>query len=179
MVTHLGKKKSARVLQKAVLVGWQFIRKKHFAHSTTDVFWDRVRNVGFTLLYKVNKVIVVCFVTEFSNMISFRSLKLGVGLLSITTLSHDWVVDCYFYEVMQNRECIVFGWTRDTQQGIYEPCSCLWVSCSSRLQPIVGWIHLQHTCTALEFARWIFFIVTAIHDISKQIKQCTCIQGRI
>ena len=31
--------------------------------------------------------------------------------------------------------------------------------CSSRLQPIVGWIHLQNTPMAVVFARWDFFIV--------------------
>ena len=28
---------------------------------------------------------------------------------------------------MQNRECIVFERTRDTEQRIHEPCACLWV----------------------------------------------------
>ena len=41
---------------------------------------------------------------------------------------------------MQDRECIVFEWTSDTDQRIYEPCVCLWVLCSSHLQPIVRWI---------------------------------------
>ena len=41
---------------------------------------------------------------------------------------------------MQNRECIVFERTRDIDQRIHEPCACLWVPCSSRHQPIVGWI---------------------------------------
>ena len=71
--------------------------------------------------------------------------------------------------------------------------------CSSRLQPIVGWIHLHHTRTAVAFARWNFeyclperkiikpqnllmqsnqvqFIFInyrwVIHDISKQMEQC-------
>ena len=41
---------------------------------------------------------------------------------------------------MQDRECIAFERTRDTDQRIHESCACLWVPCSSRLQPIVGWI---------------------------------------
>ena len=41
---------------------------------------------------------------------------------------------------MQDKECIVFERTRDTDQRIHEPWACLWVPCSSRLQPIVGWI---------------------------------------
>ena len=79
---------------------------------------------------------------------------------------------------MQNRECIVFEWTHDTEQRIHEPCVCLWVPCSSCPQPIIGWIHLQHTHIAVAFACWNFFIVTIIHDFSKQIKQSTRI-GKI
>ena len=30
-----------------------------------------------------------------------------------------------FYDVMQDRECIVFERTRDTEQRIHEPCACL------------------------------------------------------
>ena len=80
---------------------------------------------------------------------------------------------------MRNRECIVFEWTHDTEQRIHEPCACLWVpACSSCPQPIIGWIHLQHTHIAVAFACWNFFIVTVIHDFSKQIKQSTRI-GKI
>ena len=75
---------------------------------------------------------------------------------------------------MHNRECIVFEWTHDTEQRIHEPCACLWVpACSSCPQPIIGWIYLQHTHIAVAFACWNFFIVTVIHDFSKQIKQST------
>ena len=80
---------------------------------------------------------------------------------------------------MQNRECIVFEWTNDTEQRIHEPCACLWVpACSSCPQPIIGWIHLQHTHILVAFPCWNFFIVTVIHDFSKQIKQRTRI-GKI
>ena len=44
------------------------------------------------------------------------------------------------HDVMQDRECFVFERTRDTDQGIHEPCACLWVPCSSRRQPIIWWI---------------------------------------
>ena len=79
---------------------------------------------------------------------------------------------------MQNRECIVLEWTHDTEQRIHEPCACLWVPCSSCPQPIIGWIHLQHTHIAVAFACWNFVIVTVIHDFSKQIKEGTRI-GKI
>ena len=36
------------------------------------------------------------------------------------------------------RECIVFERTCDAEQRIHEPCACLRVPCSSRLQSIVG-----------------------------------------
>ena len=71
-----------------------------------------------------------------------------------------------FYDVMQNRECIVFKRTRDTEQRIREPCAGLQVPCSSHLQPIVGWINSQHKRIAVAFASWNFF-VTVIHNISK------------
>ena len=44
------------------------------------------------------------------------------------------------HDVMQDRECIAFEWTRDTDQRIHKLCVCWCVPCSSRLQPIVGWI---------------------------------------
>ena len=59
---------------------------------------------------------------------------------------------------MQNRECIVFKRTRDTQQRIHESCACLWMPGLFRLQPVVGWIHLYHTRTAVAFARWNFLL---------------------
>ena len=37
--------------------------------------------------------------------------------------------------------------------------------CSSRLQPIVGWIYLQNTPIAVAFARWDFFIVLRLKKI--------------
>ena len=58
---------------------------------------------------------------------------------------------------MQNRECLVL---ERTQLNTWyktdnpEPFASLWVPCSSRLQPIVGWIHLQHMRIALAFVRW-------------------------
>ena len=69
-----------------------------------------------------------------------------------------------FYDVIQNRERIVFERTRDTEQRNHKPCACLWDSCSSRLQSIVGWInltHLHHTRTAGAFARWNFLLPAA------------------
>ena len=69
-----------------------------------------------------------------------------------------------FYDVIQNRERIVFERTRDTEQRNHKPCACLWDSCSSLLQSIVGWInltHLHHTRTAGTFARWNFLWPTA------------------
>ena len=59
---------------------------------------------------------------------------------------------------MQNRKCIVFKRTRDTQQRIHESCACLWMPGLFRLQPVVGWIHLYHTRTAVAFARWNFLL---------------------
>ena len=59
------------------------------------------------------------------------------------------------------RECIVFERTRETEQRIHKPWACLWVSCSSRLQPIVEWIHLRHTRMAAAFARWNFLLPVA------------------
>ena len=41
---------------------------------------------------------------------------------------------------MQNRERTVLGRRRDTEQRIHEPWVYLWVLCSHRLQPILGWI---------------------------------------
>ena len=82
---------------------------------------------------------------------------------------------------MENRECIVFERTRDTEQRIHEPCACLWVPYSSRLQPIVGWIHLPPVHIAVAFAGWNFFDfrvknnkkfqITVIHELSKQIER--------
>ena len=41
---------------------------------------------------------------------------------------------------MQNRECIVFEVTRDTDQRIHEPCACLWVASlrSADVFPVVA-----------------------------------------
>ena len=39
------------------------------------------------------------------------------------------------------------------------------VPCSSRLQPIVGWIHLQHTRMAVAFARWLR-VYSKLHQIT-------------
>ena len=62
---------------------------------------------------------------------------------------------------MQNLECIVFERTRDTEQRIHEQCACLWVPCSSRLQPVVAWNHLHHTRMVTAFARWNFLLPVA------------------
>ena len=58
---------------------------------------------------------------------------------------------------MQNRECIVFEGTRDTEQRIHEPCACLWVPCSSCLQLIIGCIYLHLTCMAAHLTAGIFY----------------------
>ena len=59
----------------------------------------------------------------------------------------------------KNKECIVFGGTRDKERRIHKPFACLWVPCLSCLQPIVGWKNLfasyGHGCT---FARWNFLL---------------------
>ena len=68
---------------------------------------------------------------------------------------------------MQNRQRIVFERIRDTEQRIHKPCACLWVPCSSRLQPIVGWIHLQHTRIAVAFARRNFKLFLGLRTIKK------------
>ena len=61
-----------------------------------------------------------------------------------------------FYDVMQDRECIVFERTHDTEQRIHEPCACLWVPCSSCLQLIITWIYLQLTRMAVHLTAGIF-----------------------
>ena len=68
------------------------------------------------------------------------------------------------YDVMQNRECIVFGGTSDsTEQRIHESCECLWVLCSSFvfIQPIIGWIYLQHTRMAAHLPAGLFLLPAA------------------
>ena len=45
--------------------------------------------------------------------------------------------------------------------------------CSSRLQPIVGWIHLQNTPIALAFARWDFFYCFKAKKLKKKKKTLT------
>ena len=61
-----------------------------------------------------------------------------------------------FYDIMQNRECIVFERTRDTEQRIHKPCAYLWVPCSSCLQLIITWIYLQLTRMAVHLTAGIF-----------------------
>ena len=53
------------------------------------------------------------------------------------------------YEVMQNRECIAFERTCETKQKIHEQCACS----ESRVQPMVGWIQLQHTIRVYSYRR--------------------------
>ena len=77
---------------------------------------------------------------------------------------------------MQNRECIVFERTRDTDQRIHEPCACLWVPCSSRLQPIVGVDHFYHTWY-LSHLPAVFFLLHALRKIITQ--QIFCLWSKI
>ena len=51
-------------------------------------------------------------------------------------------------------------------------CACLWVPCLSCLQPIVGWIHLQHTRIAVAFARWSFLLFIGIKTIKIPAGKC-------
>ena len=78
---------------------------------------------------------------------------------------------------MQNRECIVFERTRDTDQRIHEPCACLWVPCSSRLQPIVGWIIsiLRDICRICPLE---FFFCMLLRKIITQ-RNCLCLWSKI
>ena len=48
--------------------------------------------------------------------------------------------------------------TRDTEQRIHEAWACLWIPCSFRLEPVVGWIHLQHTRIGVAFFAGIFLL---------------------
>ena len=77
---------------------------------------------------------------------------------------------------MKNREYIVFEGTRDsTEQRIHESCECLWVLCSSFvfIQPIIGWIYLQHTAAyGCAFARWTFFYCLPLGKITPRNFLC-------
>ena len=59
---------------------------------------------------------------------------------------------------MQNRECIVFEPTRDTERKIHEPFPCLWVPCWSSLICICICSMCAYGCA---FARWNFLLHAA------------------
>ena len=62
------------------------------------------------------------------------------------------------YELIQSEE--------SNLNYCHEPCACLCVPCSSRLQPIVSWIHLHHTRIDVSFARWNFLSPAAKENVN-------------
>ena len=61
---------------------------------------------------------------------------------------------------MQDRECIAFEWTCDTDQRIHEPCVC----CESRSHPIFNQSSggsFSSYAISVAFARWDFLLHAA------------------
>ena len=92
---------------------------------------------------------------------------------------------------MQNRECIIFGRTRDIEQRIQDPCACVFVSpvlipspTNRRVDSFATYAYSCRTCPLEFFVVFGFknnkkLQITVILDISKQIEQHTHILGKI